>query len=52
MFSDRNNWIDLIFFHGFQMKPRKRNFASAEKRAEESTMDAFSLALLFCWRNE
>jgi hypothetical protein len=40
-------WIDLIFFHGFHlpvtlslarragMKPRKRDSASAEKRAEE-----------------
>jgi len=29
------------------MKPRKHNSASAEKRAEESTIDAFPLALLF-----
>jgi hypothetical protein len=35
MFSDRINRIDLIFFYGFQMKPRKRNSASAEKRAWE-----------------
>jgi hypothetical protein len=39
MFSDRINWINWIF-HGFQMKPRKRNPAPAEERAEESTMDA------------
>ena len=31
-YLDRINWIDLIFFHGFRMKPRKRNSASAEKR--------------------
>jgi hypothetical protein len=48
MFSDRINWIDLIFFHGFQMKPRKHNSASAEKRAEEPITDAFPLTLLFC----
>ena len=36
MFSDRIDWIDWIF-HGFQMKPRKRNSAQAEERAEEST---------------
>ena len=45
MFSDRINRIDLISFHGFQMKPRKRNSASAEKRVEESTMHAVSIAL-------
>jgi hypothetical protein len=34
------------------MKPRKHNSASAEKRAEEPTMGAYFLALLFCWGNE
>ena len=29
------------------MKPRNRNSASAEKRAEKSTMNVFYLALLF-----
>jgi len=66
MFSDRINWIDLIFFHGFHppgirlrrsrwrtgMKPRKHNSASAEKRAEEPITGAFPLALLFCWYND
>jgi hypothetical protein len=44
MFSDRINWIDLIFFHGFQMKPRKHNSASAKKRAEEPITGAFCLS--------
>jgi len=52
MFSDRINGIDLIFFHGFQMKPRKHNSASAEKRAEEQVTGAFPLALLFCRYND
>jgi len=48
MFSDRINRINLIFFHGFQMKPRKHNSASAEKRAEEPITGSFPLTLLFC----
>jgi len=57
MFSDRINWIDLIFFHGFYppgirlrrsrwrtgMKPRKHNFASTKKRAKKPITGAFSL---------
>jgi len=36
MFSDKINWIDLIFPR-LPDEAEKRNSASAEKRAEEST---------------
>jgi hypothetical protein len=52
------------FFHGFHLpaiassseaggdEAEKTQFRFSEKRAEESAIDAFSLALLFYWRND
>jgi hypothetical protein len=51
MFSDRINWIDLIFSR-LPDEAEKTQFRFSGKKAEESAMDAFSLALLFWWRNE
>ena len=47
MFSDRINRINLIIFHGFQMKPRKRNSASAEKGPRNQHWMLFPLHYCF-----
>ena len=54
MFSDRINRIDLIYFTGCGVRLEKRpdeaektQFRFSAKRSGESTMEAFSLAVLF-----
>jgi len=66
MFSDRINWIDLIFFsrlpparHSPKAQPmadgdeaEKTQFRFSGKKAEEQITGAFPLALLFCRYND
>jgi hypothetical protein len=64
MFSDRINWINLIFFHGFHLpaiassneaggdEAEKTQFRFYEKKGQKANNRCFFLALLYCWHND